>query len=67
MARYFARFSIITQARMAIRAKTIGRPDGAILILASRIPVKMGTRTIAPNALELVLSRFYASVQGIHD
>ena len=47
MGRYFARFSMITQARMAIRAKTMGRPDGAILILASSIPVKIGTRTTA--------------------
>ena len=39
---------------IAINVNTMGKPDGAILMLASKIPVKTGKITIAPSALVLL-------------
>ena len=39
---------------IAININTMGKPDGATLILVSRIPVKTGKITIVPSALVLL-------------
>src|ERR1700677_2335250 len=51
--RYFSLLSIIAQKTIAINANMMGRPDGAMVMLVSSIPVRTGEITMAPSALVL--------------